>query len=116
MGADSVHVVTTTPGDGLVYPNPGSSKIWTAGNGRAWQRRGDTHVGVDEKRMRTLLRRPAVPLATWSAGIVTWADEPEAKVALAARLHEAAAHPGDVVASEWQASDGIVMLLLEHHC
>ncbi len=106
----------TTPEDGLVYPNPSSSKIWTAGEGRVWQRRGDTHGGLDEKRLRTLLRRPDVPLATWSAGSVTWAAEPEAKAALAAGLYEAAAPPGDVVASEWKASDGMVMLLLEHHC
>lgn len=71
---------------------------------------------MDEKRTRALLRRPGVPLATWWAGQVQRADAPEAKATAAERLYAAAVQPEDVVASEWKADDGTVLLLLEHHC
>ena len=71
---------------------------------------------LDEKRVRSLLRREGVPLATWVAGIVEWADTVDAKAEAAQRLYADAVRPDDVVASEWEAADGTVCLLLEHHC
>ncbi len=55
-------------------------------------------------------------LYTWSAGVVEWSDSPEQKAAAFQRLNDAAAHPYDVVASEWKDETSTVMLLLEHHC
>lgn len=98
----------------LIYPNPASGSEWTDDQGRVWQRRGDSRSPLDEKRTRRLLRRPDVPMATWSAGEMRWAVAPDAKVAAAERLYAAAVHPGDVVASEWHAGDGSLLLLLEH--
>jgi hypothetical protein len=103
-----------TDDEGLVYPNPGSSKNWTDPQRRAWQRRGEDRL--DDKRTRALLRREGVPLATWSAGEVVFYDTTHEKQAAAARLHDAAERPHHIVASEWRAADGTVLLLLEHFC
>ena len=102
--------------DDLVYPNPTSEKLWTDADGHVWHRRGEAHGALDEKRTRTLIRRPGVRLYTWSAGVVEWSDSPEQKAAAFQRLNDAAAHPYDVVASEWKDETSTVMLLLEHHC
>jgi hypothetical protein len=104
------------PVDDLVYPNPASERLWTDADGRLWRRRGEAHGGLDGKRMRTLVRRPDVRLATWWAGVVEWSDSLEQKQVAVRRLCEAAAHSEDVVASECKDQDGNVMLLLEHHC
>lgn len=101
--------------EGLVYPNPASGNEWTDAQGRVWKRRGNSRNPLDEKRTRTLLRRHGVAMATWSAGEMRWADTAQAKVAAAERLYAAAAHPDDVVASEWKTEGGS-LLLLEHHC
>jgi hypothetical protein len=103
-------------GDGLTYPNPGSGKEWTDVQGRVWRRRGESPGALDEKRTRTLLRRGGVPLATWRAGSVEWYESPDQKQSAAERLNDLAERSEDVVASEWKADDGTVMLLLEHHC
>jgi hypothetical protein len=73
-------------------------------------------ASLDEKRTRALLRRGGVPLATWWAGKVEFYDSPEDKQAAADRLVDSAERPEDMVASEWKAADGTVLLLLEHHC
>jgi hypothetical protein len=99
-----------------IYPNPGSQKTWTDAQGRVWQRRGNARDGLDAKRVRTLVRRPGVLLATWWAGDVEWTDAAEEKVTAAERLYAAAVHERDVVGSEWKDAEGNVMLLLEHHC
>jgi len=108
--------MTGADAGGLVYPNPGSGKEWTDAQGRVWRRRGEAHSGLDEKRTRTLLRRAGVPLATWWAGDVEWHDSPGQKQSAGDRLNDAAQRPEDVVATEWKADDGTVMLLLEHNC
>ena len=100
-------------GEEGVYPNPGSTKGWTDGQGRTWTPRGD---GLDGKRARVLLRRPGVLLATWQAGRMAWHSTPEDKDAAASALLAKATHPDDVLASEWGSQDGTVLLLLEHAC
>lgn len=105
MGADDE--------DDRVYPNPGSTKGWTDRQGCAWVPRGN---GLDGKRARVLLRRPGVLLATWEAGRMAWHSAPEDKDAAAASLLAKAQQAEDVLASEWKASDGTVLLLLEHAC
>lgn len=99
-----------------MFPDPSSLKTWTDPHGRLWQRIGGHTRGLDEKRTRTLLRRRGVSLATLWAGDVEWFDDPEQKQSAADRLYAAAAHPDDVVGSEWKAEDGTRMLLLEHYC
>jgi hypothetical protein len=100
--------------DDLVYPNPGAAKRWTDPHGRAWERRGN--AWLDGKRTRALLRRDGVPMATWWAGEVAFYATAEEKQVASDRLHAAAEPPENVVASEWKAADGTVLLLLEHHC
>jgi hypothetical protein len=108
--------VTSPDEDGLVYPNPGSVKVWMDADGCVWERRGRVSDRLDEKRVRTLLRRAGVPLATWAAGVIEWAHTPDAKATAAERLYSGAARPDDVVASEWKSTEGTVLLLLEHYC
>jgi hypothetical protein len=112
--ADSVLVVSGTDDEGLVYPNPGANKSWTDPQGRTWKRRGEDWL--DDKRIRALLRRDGVPMATWWAGAVMFYGTAEEKQAAANRLLDVAERPEDVVASEWKGFDGTVLLLLEHHC
>ena len=99
--------------DDRVYPTPGSTKGWTDSQGRTWTPRGD---GLDGKRARVLLRRTGVLLATWEAGRMAWYSTPEDKDAAASALLAKAQQAEDVLASEWKASDGTVLLLLEHAC
>jgi hypothetical protein len=110
----SVPTVSGTDDEGLVYPNPGASKSWMDPQGRTWNRRGEDWL--EDKRTRALLRRGGVPMATWWAGEVAFYDTAEEKREAAARLYNAAERPESVVASEWKAADGTVLLLLEHYC
>jgi hypothetical protein len=106
----------SSPDQTGVYPNPSTSRSWTDGDGRVWNRRGSRGEALDPKRTRALLRKAGLPLATWSAGVVRWFDSPEDKQAAADALYEAARWPDDVFPVEWKSDDGEHMLMLEHHC
>lgn len=102
--------------DTLLYPNPASGKAWTDPAGQVWQRRGNAHAPLDAKRLRLLMRRADVPMATWQAGDLRWCETSEEKEQAAVRLQRAAARPEDIVATEWKTQGGRSLLLLEHHC
>lgn len=106
----------TVPEQRGLYPNPSSQKTWTDGVGRKWRRRGDVARGVSPKRVRHLLGRSDVALATWSAGVVEWFEPPNVKRSAADALYAAATSPHDVVPSEWRSENGISILMLEHLC
>lgn len=95
-----------------VYPNPSASRSWTDAGGTVWHRRGERGEGLGEKRVRALLRKPGLPLVTWSAGVVTWFDSAEEKQSAASALQEAAEVPADLFAVEWKSDDGEHMLML----
>ena len=97
-----------------VYPNPSSSRQWTDCSGTVWHRRGNRGEPLDPKRVRRLLRRNGLPLATWKYGEVSWYWSSDEKERAAAALNEAVGPVSDIFPTEWKADDGTHMLMLEH--
>lgn len=96
--------------------NPSYEGSWTDESGDSWRRKGKRGRVLETRRIRSLLRRDDVPLVVWQSFDTTLYDEVPAKLAAADQLGDLAAENGDVLASEWSAEDGRLLLMLEHFC
>lgn len=96
--------------------NPSFEGSWVDESGHTWRRKSKRGRVLEDRRVRTLLRRDEVPLVVWRSFKASRYDDAAAKSAAADELRAGAAHEDDIVASEWQAEDGRLLLMLEHHC
>lgn len=96
--------------------NPSFEGSWTDERGRVWNRKGKRGRVLEERRIRTLLRREDVPLVVWQSFEATWYDDVAAKLEGAHRATAGVGNDVDVVASEWTATDGRLLLMLERFC
>lgn len=96
--------------------NPSYEGSWVDASGNIWRRKGKRGHVLEDRRVRTLLRRDDVPLVVWRSFEATKHDDVGAKLAAADGLRATADDSEDVVASEWKTEDGSVLLMLEHHC
>jgi len=96
--------------------NPTVEGSWTDELGLVWHRKGKRGRALEERRIRTLLRRADVPLVVWQSFEVTRYDDVAAKLEAAREAGATDARNDDVVASEWTAADGRLLLMLERSC
>lgn len=96
--------------------NPSFDGVWTDGTGLLWRRKGKRERVLEDRRVRSLLRRHDVALVVWWAFETTLYDDPVAKAAAADELIASAGRSDDVHASEWQTEDGRLLLMLERYC
>jgi hypothetical protein len=97
--------------------NPSYVGSWVDEVGETWRRKGKRGRVLDGRRVRSLLRRDDVPLVVWWSFETTRYDDAAAKLAAAEDLRSSADRQDeDIVASEWQAEDGRLLLMLERRC
>jgi hypothetical protein len=99
-----------------VTSNPSFEGTWVDQSGTTWRRRGKRGRTLEERRVRSLLRRADVPLVVWQSFDSTMVFDPPAKLDAAAALSIGPKRRDDIVASEWQNDDGSLLLMFEVFC
>jgi hypothetical protein len=95
--------------------NPSYEGTWIDRVGNSWRRKGKRGHVLEDRRVRSLLRRADVPLVIWRSFESVSYDDVTAKVNAASALR-ASTHDGDIRASEWESDDGRRLLMLEDFC
>lgn len=96
--------------------NPSFEGSWVDRRGQTWTRKGKRGRVLEERRVRSLLRREDVPLVVWQSFETTRHDAVAAKASAVDALGGLGQLRKDVVASEWLADGGQTLLMLEIHC
>lgn len=96
--------------------NPSFEGLWVDDSGRVWLRKGKRGRVLEDRRVRTLLRRDDVPLVVWRSFEATCFTDAAVKQVASEDVRVSVAHDDDVVASEWRAEGGRLLLMLELLC
>ncbi len=94
--------------------NPSYEGTWVDEVGNIWRRKGKRGHILEDRRVRSLLRREDVPLVIWRSFETASFDDVNAKLDADNALR--ASTDGDIRPSEWESDDGRRLLMLEDFC
>lgn len=95
--------------------NPSYEGTWVDPVGKTWRRRGKRGHALEDRRVRSLLRREDVPLVIWRSFETASYDDVTAKLDADNALRTST-DGRDIRASEWESEDGRRLLMLEDCC
>jgi len=95
--------------------NPSYEGTWVDRFGNTWRRKGKRGHLLEDRRVRSLLRREDVPLVIWRSFETVSYDDVAAKLD-ADTVLRASTDGGDVRASEWESEEGRRLLMIEDLC